>query len=130
VIVAGVMAGRPDGDRRAYAVVIAACIVASPIVWQNYTALLILPLAITWPRVAPAWFFGYAIALAALLPKPYIRGAAPCCKPDDMPEMLWLHSHAHPSWGHATGTMAVVLIVTAALARRRDDDRVSGARLT
>lgn len=115
VAAAGVLARRPDGDRRAYALAIAACIVASPIVWQNYTALLLLPIAITWPRVAPAWFFGYAIALAALLPKPYIQGPAPCCKPDDMPEMLWLHSHAQPNWGQATGTMAVVLALIAVL---------------
>ena len=49
-----------DGDRRAFAVVVAACIVASPIVWPNYAALLFVPIAITWPRLAPAWFFGYA----------------------------------------------------------------------
>ena len=115
VAVAGVVARRPDGDRRAYALVIAACIVASPIVWQNYAALMFLPIAITWPRVAPAWFFGYAIALAGVLPKPYIEGPAPCCKPPEMPEMLWLPSHAHPNWGHATGTMAVVLALAAVL---------------
>ena len=40
---------------------VGACIVASPIVWPNYAALLFVPIAITWPRLAPAWFFGYAI---------------------------------------------------------------------
>jgi hypothetical protein len=109
------VAGREDGDRRAYAAVIGACIVASPIVWQNYTALLFIPIAITWTRIHPAWFFGYAVWLAALLPKPTLHGEIPCCKPEGMPEILWVHSHADPNWGHAGGTMAVVLGVTALL---------------
>jgi glycosyl transferase family 87 len=115
------LSGRADGDRRAFAAVIGACIVASPIVWQNYTALLFIPIAITWPRVHPAWFFGYAVWLAALLPKPTLHGEAPCCKPPDMPEVLWIHSHADPAWGHAGGTMAVVVAVVAAaiVVRRR-----------
>ena len=110
------VAGGPDGDRRSFALVIGACVVASPIVWQNYTALLFVPIAITWPRLAPAWFFAYAIWLAALLPKPTVPAHIPCCKPPDLPEVLWEHSHANPSWGHAGGTMAVVIAVTALLA--------------
>ena len=35
LVVAGWLARRPDGDRRAFALVVAACIVASPIVWPN-----------------------------------------------------------------------------------------------
>ena len=55
------LASRPDGDRRAFAVVVAACILASPIVWPNYAALLFVPIAVTWSKAAPAWFFGYAV---------------------------------------------------------------------
>ena len=58
---------QPDGDRRAFAIVVAACILSSPIVWPNYAALLFVPIAITWPRLAPAWFFGYAVWLAGAL---------------------------------------------------------------
>ena len=76
------------------------------------------PIAVTWSGLAPAWFFGYAIWLAALLPKPRLVGPVPCCKPDDGPEMPWVHSHAEPSWGQAGGTMAVVIAVAAALVRR------------
>ena len=61
--VAAWLVRRADGDRRAFAVVVAACVLASPIVWPNYAALLFVPIAITWPRLAPAWFFGYAIWL-------------------------------------------------------------------
>ena len=62
--VAAWLVRRADGDRRAFAVVVAACVLASPIAWPNYAALLFVPIAITWPRLAPAWFFGYAMWLA------------------------------------------------------------------
>lgn len=109
------VAGRHDGDRRSFVLVVSACVVASPIVWQNYTAFLFLAIAITWPRLAPAWFFSYAIWLAALLPKPRVPAHIPCCKPPDVPDVFWEHSHAIPAWGHAGGTMAVVGVVTALL---------------
>jgi hypothetical protein len=113
------LGGRADGDRRSFAAVIGACILASPIVWQNYTALLFIPIAITWSRMAPAWFFGYAIWLMALLPKPTVPAHIPCCKPPDLPQVLWEHSHADPAWGHAGGTVAVVVAVTALLVATR-----------
>jgi hypothetical protein len=122
------LSGRPDGDRRAFAAVIGACIIASPIVWQNYTALLFIPIAITWPRLHPAWFFGYAVWLAALLPKPTLHGEVPCCKPPDMPEILWIHSHADPAWGHAGGTIAVVVAIVAFLVLARPSVRAVVAR--
>ena len=56
---------RADGDRRAFAAALTACVVGSPIVWPNYAALLFVPIAATWPRLAPAWFFGYTIWLRA-----------------------------------------------------------------
>ena len=60
-----------DGDRRAFAVLVAACMLASPIVWPNYAALLFVPIAMTWPRLAPVWFFGYVTwLLGAIAPKP------------------------------------------------------------
>ena len=111
VAVAWWLAGRTDGDRRSYSAVIGACILASPIVWQNYLALLFLPIALARPRLALPWFFGFAAWLAALLPKPTITEPEPCCRPPGVPEVIWDHSHATPAWGHAGGTMAVALLV-------------------
>jgi Glycosyltransferase family 87 len=54
-------------DRRAFSVAVVASIAASPIVWPHYAALLIVPIAVTWPRLAPAWFAGYGVWLAGLL---------------------------------------------------------------
>jgi Glycosyltransferase family 87 len=102
-----------DGDRRSFAVVVAACVVASPIVWPNYAALLFVPIAVTWPRLAPAWFFGYAIwLLGAIAPKPTVADV--CCKPADVPEQAWAWSHTAPVFWYAAGMIAIVAAVAAA----------------
>jgi hypothetical protein len=107
------VARREDGDRKAFALLVGAAIVASPITWPNYAALLFVPIAVTWPRLAPAWFFGYAVWLAGMLPKPEAGDAPP--RPQGVPAMVWDLSHATPAAGKALGIVVVVLAVTAAL---------------
>jgi hypothetical protein len=130
VALAAALARMPDGDRRSFAVLVGACVLASPIVWQNYLALLFIPIALTWPRLAPAWFFGFCVWLAALLPKPAAPPTEPCCRPAGVPDVIWAHSHATPSWGHAGGTMTVALLVVlwAAIVVRAPGDELSGER--
>ena len=43
-------------DRRSFTFAVAACILFSPIVWVQYFALLLVPLAIARPRLGPIWF--------------------------------------------------------------------------
>jgi hypothetical protein len=106
---------REDGDRRAFAVLVAACVLASPIVWPNYAALLFVPIAVTWPRLAPVWFFGYATwLLGAIAPKPTVSDV--CCRPADVPEQAWAWSHTEPVLWYALGFTAVVAAVGAAVA--------------
>jgi hypothetical protein len=113
---AAVVAGRPDGDRLAFALAVGACIVASPIVWPNYLALLFVPIAITRPRLAPVWFFGYVWwLLGAIAPKPSVSDV--CCRPADVPEQAWAWSHTEPVLWFALGTALVVLTVTVLLVR-------------
>jgi Glycosyltransferase family 87 len=124
------VAGRPDGDRRAFALLVAGCILASPIVWPNYPALLFVPIAITWPRLAPAWFFGYAIWLAAVFsPKPVAREV--CCRPDHVEQQAWDASHADPAGWFAAGSGAVVVTVAVvAIVARRGAARASSEAWT
>jgi hypothetical protein len=96
-----------DGDRRAFALLVAACVLASPIVWPNYAALLFVPIAVTWPRLAPGWFFGYITwLLGAIAPKPSVSDV--CCRPADVPEQAWAWSHTDPVLWLALGTSVVV----------------------
>ena len=108
------LVGRDDGDRRAFAVVVAACIVATPIVWPNYAALLFVPIAITWPRLGPAWFFGYVVWLmGALAPRPTAEEV--CCRPPGVPEQAWGRSHTDSDLWFAAGVSAVVVGIAIAM---------------
>jgi alpha-1,2-mannosyltransferase len=111
IAVALLIVRRPDGDRRAFALVVMACVVASPIVWPNYSALLLVPIAITWPSLSPVWFFGYVSWLAELLPKPTAVSPEPCCRPDDVPQQVWALSHSVPEPWYPLGMTAVLVAV-------------------
>jgi alpha-1,2-mannosyltransferase len=112
------LARRVDGERRSFAVVVAACIVATPIVWPNYAALLFVPIAITWPRLAPAWFFGYVVWLiGAVAPKPVSEEV--CCRPPGVPEQAWGRSHADADVWYAAGTIVVVVALALVLSSIR-----------
>ena len=100
-----------DGDRRAFCVLVAACVLASPIVWPNYAALLYLPIAVTWRRLAPAWFFGYAVwVVAATTPNRTARGIGPA--PPGVQDQAWLSSHAEPALWFAAWLTAILVAVT------------------
>jgi hypothetical protein len=106
---------RDDGDRRAFAVLVAACVLASPIVWPNYAALLFVPIAVMWPRLGPAWFFGYVTWLVgAIAPKATVSDV--CCRPANVPEQAWAWSHTEPALWYALGMTLVVAGVGVAMA--------------
>jgi hypothetical protein len=122
-------ARRPDGDRRAFVLVVGACIVASPIVWPNYLALLLVPIAITWSRLAPMWWFGYAAwILTVIVPNPSV--AADCCVPEGVPPQAWAWSHADPTFWYAAGSVALVGVVVAVTLGARRNRSMSPAATT
>lgn len=124
IMAAAWLVRRDDGDRRAFAVLVAACVLASPIVWPNYAALLFVPIAVTWPRLAPAWFFGYVTWLVGVLAtNPTAVDAGPA--PPGVPEQAWLWSHTEPVLGFAAGFTLVVAALGAALAMTRGHRRGS-----
>lgn len=56
LLVAVVVVARDDvGERRAFAVAVVASIALTPIVWQHYFALLVVPLALARPSLSRAW---------------------------------------------------------------------------
>lgn len=106
--VAAYFARRPGGDTIAFTLTILGSVIASPIVWPNYAALLLVPLAVVVTRFAPVWLFGYAVWLVgALSPKP--PDPIVCCRPPGVPEQAWLWSHAEPSLWYAASVLTVVI---------------------
>ena len=109
--VAAWLVRRGDGDRRAFAVVVVACVVA-------------LADRLAQLRRAPAssrsrsrgrasrrrWFFGYAIwVVGVFAPKPDF--VDPKGRPHDVPIMAWAWSHSDPLPWYAVGILVIVLLV-------------------
>jgi hypothetical protein len=49
------LAGRHDGDRRAFSAAIVCALLLSPLVWMHYYALLVIPIALVRPRLSWLW---------------------------------------------------------------------------
>jgi hypothetical protein len=113
--VAAWLARRADGDRRAFSLAVAASVVAAPVMWIHYAALLLVPIAIRWPRIAAAWFFGFVILLAAPLPGVEPRVPEPCCRPADVPKFIWDVNHGIAEPWQSLGVMGVIAAVVVAL---------------
>lgn len=65
---AAMVARKPDGDRRSFALAIAAALAASPIVWQHYLVLLVVPIALVQPKLGRLWALLPAFWLVLLHP--------------------------------------------------------------
>jgi hypothetical protein len=63
IAVAVALRGRENGDLGVYSVMVGASILVSPIVWPHYLALLVVPLAVAFPRAGLPWLAPYALAL-------------------------------------------------------------------
>jgi hypothetical protein len=72
VVVAVAAAARSeDGERRAFAVAVLGALIATPVVWMHYFALLFVPIALYRPRLSAVWLVPLALWLA---PSTYSEG--------------------------------------------------------
>ena len=67
----------PDGDRRAFGLVIIAALTATPIVWEHYMVLLFVPIALVSPRFSRAWLIPVCAPLIES-PSPHPRQSTQC----------------------------------------------------
>jgi Glycosyltransferase family 87 len=58
---ATVIAGQRHGEARALTLAVAAMLLASPLLWNHYFVLAIVPLALARPRLSPAWLVPLAL---------------------------------------------------------------------
>jgi hypothetical protein len=88
VLAVALSARGADGDRRSFTIAIAGSLVATPVLWLHYFALLLIPIALYRPRLSGLWF---------------------------VPLVLWLTpaSHANGSLWRVALALAVLVVVVA-----------------
>lgn len=132
--VMAVIEGRRGHDETALSLAVLAAVVGSPIVWDHYYVLLLVPLAILRPRFSAPWVLLALFYWTHRLPRPRLLsselepGGAACCKPAEVPMASWVFNHAPaglwPALGHAI--LAVVLLGLIVLPRQRAAPAVGG----
>ena len=123
--------GRRGAEEVSIALAVLAAILGSPIVWEYYYALLLVPLAIARPRFSGLWMVIPLFYVTHRLPRELLGasslepGGSAWPKLDDVPMASWVFNHAPPAeWpaiGHAALAVAVVVAIcwSAAPAHRR-----------
>jgi hypothetical protein len=61
------LAGGAMGDRRAFALAIIAALVSTPIVWEHYMVLLLVPIALVSPRLSKLWLLPMCTPLITVI---------------------------------------------------------------
>ena len=127
IAVLAFVAGRRNNDEISVSLALLAAILGSPIVWENYYTLLLVPLAIARPRFSGLWVVPVLFYFTHRLPRPRLfanelePGGTACCKPDDVPLASWVFNHTAPglwpAFGHAVLAAAIVTIVAWTVAR-------------
>jgi hypothetical protein len=111
------VAGRKQHDAGALTFGIVAAILGSPIVWEHYYALLLVPVAIVSPRLSWLWAVLVLFFFTHGLPRPRLHasevepGGSACCRPPDVPSASWVFNHAPAGLWPALGHAAIVAVV-------------------
>jgi len=123
---AALYAGRRGFDEVSVSLAIFAAILGSPIVWEYYYALLLVPVAILRPRFSGLWMLLLLSYVAHMLPRerlPRVEfepGGVACCKPPDVPMASWAFNHSPPALWPALGqaVLAACIVGFAVLSLR------------
>jgi len=108
-----------SNDFLAFRLTLAASFVLSPIVWDHYYVLLIVPLALRWPRLSGVWFLAMWIELdtsAMSNPVPWIALALLVMVVQlDLvsPLRVWASTHVHARVARIFGMVAIATLLTA-----------------
>lgn len=113
---AAFLVGRRRADSAAVSLAVLAAVLGSPIVWPYYYALLLVPLAIVRPNFSGWWvaltlFYASNVLTRDLLTEEELAAESICCRPADVPFVIWSVNHSPPALWHAS----VYAVVGAAL---------------
>jgi len=111
-------AGRSD-DFLAFRLALAASFVLTPIVWDHYYILLVVPLALRWPRLSGVWFLAMWINLDTsemtnAVPWIALALLVMVVQLDLVPPLRrWASTHVHPRIGRILGVAAIATLLSA-----------------
>ena len=120
IAAAAFVVGRKGLDEMAVSLAILAALLGSPILWEYYYALLLIPLAIIRPRfswlwlILPLFYFTHRLPRPRLLSTEIEPGGSACCVPHGVPLSSWVFNHAPPGLWPALGHAILACIVVSA----------------
>jgi Glycosyltransferase family 87 len=126
IAAAAFYAGRRHSEELSISLAILAAILGSPIAWEYYYVLLLVPVAILRPRFSGLWMLLLLTYVAHMLPREHLPrvefepGGVACCKPAGIPMASWAFNHAPPALWPALGNvvLAVMTVVLVAWTQR------------
>ena len=128
IAVLALVAGRRGLDEVSVSLAVVASILGSPIVWEYNYALLFVPIAILRPRFSALWMVPLLVYWTHQLPRPRLLsselepGGSACCRPEDVPSVAWVFSHAPPGLWPALANAAIAVAVVLVAWRSRSAD--------
>ena len=120
-----------SNDFLAFRLAIAASFVLSPIVWDHYYVLLLVPLALRWPRLSGVWFLAMWInldtsAMSNAVPWIALALLVMVVQLDLVsPLRRWASTRVHPRVGRILGVAAIAAVRHRGL--RADQPRLGAA---
>ncbi len=117
---AAVVAGRRGADAEAFSLCILAAILGASIAWPYTFALVVVPIAIAFPRFHLAWLAPMLFVFGEILSRPMLD-AVPPGRPDGTPPVIWEFNHAPaglwPALAYALIAVAVIALSISAVRR-------------
>lgn len=109
-------AGRRTADSAALSLALLAAVLASPIVWAFYYALLLIPVALARPRFSGLWAALTLFFVVERLPRERLSASnlVPGEVPEDVPITVWVFNHSSPATWPALGYAALGAALVAA----------------
>jgi hypothetical protein len=119
-------AGRRGADDASVSLAILAAVLASPIVWPYYFALLLVPVAIARPRFSGLWVALALFYVANLLPRDLLEPSELVGgRPDGVPFGVWQFNHSPAGLWPAAGYAAAAIALVAAAVLTRQPRQVA-----
>jgi hypothetical protein len=103
--------GRRGLDAAAFSLVVLAAILGAAIAWPYTFTLVVVPIAIAFPRYSAVWLTPMLLLAAELMPRPQVESLPPG-RPDGVPPVVWAFNNAASGFWPALGYAGIAAAIT------------------